>query len=151
MKTFKDFLNESKLDEAVMGDIVKHKEGDTIHPYHGQWGSHHSDPHVIEKKLASKTKIKNLNTGQTFDVSHATGKVKDAAGREQKYTFGGFHTDAEKADSDDRKTKQREKDESHTAIINHLQGLQNSAGHAVGSLSPEHHAEILAHLEKLKE
>lgn len=146
MKTFKEFL---QLDEAYMRDIQDHKEGDIVHVYHG--AGTHTVPHVIEKKLASKTKIKNLNTGETHEVSHATGKVKDSTGLEKKYTYKGFYTDKEKTIIDDRLNKQHEKDNAHTSILNHLRGLQNSSGSAVGTLSPEHHAEILAHLEKLKD
>lgn len=145
MKTFKEFL---QLDEAYMHDIANQKEGDIVHPY-SRYGEHHASPHTIIKRLKSKTIIQNNNTGEKLHVSHATGNVIGDDGI--RTSLSGFSTEAEKQASDERRNKQHEKDDAHTAILRHLGGMQNSAGRAVGTLSPEEHAEILAHLEKLKE
>ncbi len=155
MKTLKEFLNTAvSIDEShYMRDIANHDVGDTIHPYsRGLASGVHRDPHAVVKKSASKTVIQNLRTGEKYDVSHATGRVKNQqTGDEEIYSFGGFDTPKEKAEHDERKKKQHEKDAAHDAIVHHLSGLKNSYGHAVGKLSPEDHAEILTHLEKLKE
>lgn len=144
-----------ELDEAYMNDIVNHKEGDIVHPFRSHGGFYggltHRNPHIIDKKLASKTILKDVNTGKKYSVSHATGKVKDEEGIEQKYSFHGFHNEDEKNEIDTQKNKQHEKDAAHDAIIKHLAEIKNSRGNAIGSLTPETHAAILAHLEKLKE
>lgn len=150
MKTLKDFLNESTaLDESYMRDIVNHKEGDIVHPYN--LNGRHSEPHIIDKKTATKTVLKGVNSGEKYTVSHATGKVKNSKGDEERYTYSGFSTEAEKAEHNARKQKQHEKNAAHTAILKHLEGMTNAHRDVVGKLSPEEHAELLTHLAKLKE
>lgn len=150
MKTLKDFLN-----EAYMRDITQHKEGDIVHPFRSHGGFYggitHQGPHIVDKKLPTKTILKDVNSGKKYSVSHATGKVKDETGEEKRYNFHGFNTEDEKNEIDARKKNQHEKEAAHEAIVKHLNDMKAGSGRVVGTLSPEKHAEILTHLEKLKE
>lgn len=148
MKTLKTFLNENQIDEAMMHHVKSLPVGSIIHPYDGSSG--HRAPHTVVKKLASKTVIKDSSNGEELNVSHATGAVKDSSGAIKKYSYKGFSTPEEKATEDERKNNQREKNTAHSAITAKLEGMRNSFGHTVGTLSDEDHATILHHLEKLR-
>lgn len=143
---------QASICEAVMRDIQKHNVGDTVHPYiQHTWNVSHMAPHVVTKKLDSKTELQNTENGRKFSVSHANGKVKDSDGIEQKYSFHGFHTPAEKGEIDEKRRVQNEKNNAHDTIVNKLAGMKNGHGHTVGALSDDEHAELLRHLDTLRE
>ena len=150
MKTFKEFVKSTpELDEAYMRDAADHNLGDTIHPVNDI--GRYLNPHRIMRKLPSKTIIQDKVSGDQYEISNASGKVKhQKTGKEEKYRFAGFDTPEEKKEKDDRKLIQRNKDDAHHQIHKLLSGMQNYRGDVVGKLSPEAHSEILSHLETLK-